>query len=279
MRRRRLGIELRRLRDTVGLTIEQVAKRLEVSKPTVSRIETGRVSVKASTLRHLLDLYGVDEADREPLVTLARQGRQHGWWHKDADALPEWFEPYVGLEAEATGIRNFTIDLIPGMLQTERYAQAIFDAVRPPMTTRQAERGVAVRMARQQRLVEENPPALWAVIDQAALHRPIGSVEIMRDQLLRLVDLAALPNITVQVLPYTAGAHAALTCPFIILEFHNDPTVVYLESLTDGIYLDKASEINRYTLVFDHIRATALSEQKSVDLIVKAAKESEQQWG
>lgn len=276
VRRRRLGIELRRLRESGGLTIEQVGKHLEVSKPTVSRMETGRVGVKASTLRHLLDLYGVAEAEREPLVTLARQGRELGWWHKDADALPEWFEPYVGLEAEATALRNFTIDLIPGMLQTEGYAHAVYEAGRPPMTEREIERGVAVRMARQRRLAEENPPALWAVIDEAALRRQIGGPAIMRDQLLRLVDLAALPNITVQVLPCQAGAHAAMTCPFIVLEFESDPAVVYFETLTDGIYLDKPSEISRYTLVFNHLRASALSEQRSVALMVKAAKEVEQ---
>lgn len=276
VRRRRLGIELRRLREAQGLTIEQVAKNLEVSKPTVSRIETAHVGVRASTLRHLLDLYGVAETERDPLVALARQGREHGWWHKDSSVLPEWFEPYVGLEAEATAVRNFTIDLIPGMLQTEGYALAVYEAVRPTMADREIERGVAVRMGRQRRLAEETPPALWAVIDEAALRRPIGSPVIMRDQLLRLVDLAALANITVQVLPFRAGAHAALTCPFIVLEFENDPPVVYLETLTDGLYLDKAPEISRYTLVFDHLRASALSEQESVALMVKVAKDLEQ---
>lgn len=275
VRRRRLGIELRRLRETAGLTGDEVAERLEWSTTKVSRIETGRVGVHPNDVRYLLDLYGVtDEDDREALVRIARESRRPGWWHSYADVLPAWFEVYVGLEAAADSVWTYQGQLVPGLLQTKDYARAAFEAVGPFGAPDDIERSLDLRMQRQQLLTKEDPLKLWAVLDESVLRRPVGGEVVMRTQLQRLRQVAELANVILQVLPLRAGAHAAMDWPFSILKFsEGDPDVAYVDTLTGAIYADREADVARYRLVFDHLRALSLSPRESIALIAQIEKE------
>jgi transcriptional regulator with XRE-family HTH domain len=275
VRRRRLGIELRRLREAAGLTGEDVAGRLEWSATKVSRIETGRVRAHPGDVRDLLDLYGVaDEEIRDGLIAIAREARKKGWWHSYGDVLPRWFEVYVGLEAAAQALWNYQGQLVHGLLQTEDYARAAFQATGFFTTPEEIERGVQLRVARQALLDRDGPLTLWAILDEAVIRRPVGGREVMRRQLAKLAEAADSSSVTLQVLPTSAGAHAAMDFPFTILRFPaGEPDVVYLESLTSALYLERAEDLARYTLVFDHLRAAALSPTESVPLIAAVAKE------
>ncbi len=277
VKRRRLGIELRQLREAAGVSIEEAAKHLDVSYSTVSRIETGRVRVRVRDLRDLLDLYGVaDERKREALFTLAREAREKGWWHSYSDVLSTPHAVYIGLEAEAAAIRTYQTQLIPGLLQTEEYARAIVRGGRRWTTHDEIEKFVQARMSRQKLLTRADPLEFWAILDEAALRRHVGGAKVMRDQLQRLLEAAEQPNITIQVLPFTTGTHAAMTAgSFVILEFpeQSDPEVVYLENPLNSFYLEREHEIRWYTLTFDHLRASALSSDESVALIREVAKD------
>lgn len=259
--RRRLGIELRRLREAAGLIGEQVATRMEWSETKVSRIETGRVRVHHGDVRDLLDLYGVtDEETRDALIGLARQTGRKGWWHTYEDALPSWFDVYVGLEDAATSIQIYQALLVDGLLQTEHYARALIEAMRVDDTPDEVERRVALRMARQDLLTKERAPRFWFVVDEGALRRPVGNRGVMRLQLEHLIEVSELPNVTLQMLPFEAGAYAAMGFPFTVLDFGGaDPGVVYVENLTSAQYLEREEDIERYRLMFDHLRAAALS--------------------
>ncbi|MCP3798093.1 helix-turn-helix domain-containing protein [Allokutzneria sp. A3M-2-11 16] len=272
VRRRRLASELRRLREAAGLTCEDVAGHLECSAAKVSRIETGRTGVNPRDVRDMLQLYGVEGDRQDALVELSRMARQKGWWHNYSDVLTGAF---AGMEAEAASIRCYQAQLVPGLLQTEDYARSVFRAVRPKADTDDVERRVAARRARQSILERDQPPKLWMVIDEAVLHRKVGGDEVMREQLDYLVEMTAQPNIELQVLPFGVGAHAAADGPFVILGFPDpiDPTVVYLDTLTSGLYLEKPEEIRWYGTVFDHVRAAALGTEESVALIASRAKE------
>lgn len=276
VQRRRLATELRRLREDADLTIERVAERLMCSPSKISRLETGRRTINPRDVRDLLDLYGVPDEDREALIDLAREARQkRGWWHAYADALPEWFETYVGLETEASSLRTFENHLMPGLLQTTEYARAVIEAVRPSVPPDEIERRVAARMTRQDILTRNNPLHLWAILDESVLRRMVGGRGVMRLQLDHLLDMGARPHVTVQVLPFEAGAHAAEASSFAMLSFPEpaDPDAVYLEDLTSSLYLEKPEDLVRYTLVFDHLRGTALSDTDSAGLIRGVAKD------
>jgi transcriptional regulator with XRE-family HTH domain len=269
VRRRRLAGELRRLRDQAQLTIDDVAEKLTCSASKISRIETGHVGVTPKDTRELLKLYGVDPDQLEALVQLSREARKKGWWH----AYNEVFTgAFVGLEAETSSLRAYQALLVPGLLQTEDYMRAVIRAARPDATDAQVQKRVKARLARQRLLIDPDPPRYWAVIDEAVLCRTVGGAPVMRDQLKWLVSRATLPHVTVQVLPFRAGAHAGMEGPFLILGFPEqaDPDVVYVDNTTTGIYLEEPSEILRYTLMFDHLRAAALAPDDTLTRITEA---------
>jgi transcriptional regulator with XRE-family HTH domain len=275
IRRRRLALELRRLRETAGLTCEQVAEHLECSASKISRVETGRVSVSPRDVRDMLDLYDVPGEQRESLVQLARDSRQKGWWHAYSDTMLPQFATYLGLESAASEIRIYEVNLIPGLLQTEDYARAVIRAGMMNSPSEDVERSVALRMARQPAVTRDDPPKVWAVMDEAALRRRVGGASLMRMQLEHLLTQAQLPNVAVQVIPFAGGAHPAMGRPFVILVFPDrvDTDVVYLEDLTSSLYLEDVAEVDRYNVFFNHLRATALSFADSSALIASVLKE------
>ncbi len=275
VRRRRLALELRRLREAARLTCEEVAEHLECSASKISRVETGRVSVSPRDVRDMLELYGVPAGQRESLVQLARDSRQKGWWHAYSDTMQPQMATYIGLESAASEIRIYEVSLIPGLLQIEDYARAVIRAGMVNSPAEDIERRVALLMARQPAVVREDPPKVWAVLDEAALRRRVGGAGVMRLQLEHLLAQAALPNVAVQVIPFGGGAHPAMGRPFIILVFPErvDTDVVYLEDLTSALYLEDVAEVDRYNVFFNHLRATALSFDDSAAMIASVLKE------
>ncbi|ONI70651.1 transcriptional regulator [Actinosynnema sp. ALI-1.44] len=270
VRRRRLASELRRLREAARLTIEEVGERLECSASKISRIETGHVGVTPRDARDLLELYGVSPDRLEALVQLSREARKKGWWH----AYNEVFTgAFVGLESDASSLRAFQALLVPGLLQTEDYTRAVMRSIRPDWTEAEVERRVIARMERQRLLTDSDPPNYWAVVDEAVLLRTVGGPGVMHKQLLRLREISTLPNVTLQVVPFDAGAHSSMDGPFLILGFPEqmDPDVVYVDTTTGGVYLEEHSDVQRYTLMFDHLRASAASPDDSVHLVSRAA--------
>jgi transcriptional regulator with XRE-family HTH domain len=276
VRRRRLALELRRLREAARLTCEEVAEHLECSASKISRVETGRVSVSPRDVRDMLELYGVPAEQRESLVQLARDSRQKGWWHAYSDTMQPQMATYIGLESAASEIRIYEVSLIPGLLQTEDYARAVIRAGMVNSPAEDIERRVALLMARQPAVVRDDPPKIWAVLDEAALRRRVGGAGVMRLQLEHLLAQAALPNVAVQVIPFGGGAHPAMGRPFIILVFPErvDTDVVYLEDLTSALYLEDVAEVDRYNVFFNHLRATALSFDDSAAMITSVLKET-----
>lgn len=270
VRRRRLASELRRLREAAGLTIDEVGDKLECSASKISRIETGHVGVTPRDVRDMLELYPIDADQREALVQLAREARKKGWWH----AYNEVFTgSFVGLESDASSLHAHQALLVPGLLQTEDYTRAVHKAIRPDQPDEEIERRVLARLARQKLLEDPQPPEYWAIIDEAVLHRVVGGPDIMRTQLNRLIDAAEMPHVTLQAVPFGAGAHAGMEGPFLILGFPEqaDPDVVYVENTTTGSYLEEPSDVYRYTLMFDHLRASALNTSETLRMVKDAA--------
>jgi transcriptional regulator with XRE-family HTH domain len=271
VRRRRLGIELRRLRDDAGLTIEQVAGALECSDSKISRIETGQVGATPRDVRDMLQLYGVAGQRRDALLQSAREARQRDWWQAYSDTL---IVPLVGMEAAASSIRVYETLLVPGLFQTRQYAGTVIRTVRPDLRPEEVERWVEFRMARQSLLARDLPPALSAVLDEALLRRPVGGLAAMGEQLHHLARVAALPTVTLQVLPFAAGHHAGMSGAFTIFSFPepDDPDVVYLEHTKSDLYLESEEEVRRYASAFDQLRAMALPPDDSVALVVALAR-------
>jgi transcriptional regulator with XRE-family HTH domain len=265
VRRRELGALLRALRTEKGLTVEQVAEQLLCSPSKVSRMETGQGAATLRDIRDLSNLYGVtDESSREHLMRLALEGKQQGWWQ--AYDLP--YEKYVGLEEEAVSIHGYQSSVVPGLLQTTDYARALHEAAEPKLSPEIIERRVEVRLIRQQLLARERPPRFVEVIDEAALHRVVGGVAVMRRQLERLMEACRLPYVTIQVVPFSVGAHPALESNFKILELPApSPDVVYVEGLVGSFYLERAEELDSFNRVFEKLQAMALDPDKSVELI------------
>jgi transcriptional regulator with XRE-family HTH domain len=271
VRRRRLGMELRRLREEADYTLERVAESLECSDSKISRIETGQVGATPRDVRDMLELYGVNGKQRDELMQLAREGRQRGWWNTFDDQV---IRTLIGFEAAATSVHVYEAMVVPGLLQTVDYATAVIGAVRPGLRPEEIERRVEVRTARQRDLTQADPPALWVIIDEAALRRPVGGREVMREQLGRLIDAAAWPTVTLQVLPLDAAEHAGMDGSFTIYEFSEpDPGVVYLENATSDLYLETPEELRRYTRLFDHLRAAALKPKNSCEFLTELAGE------
>jgi transcriptional regulator with XRE-family HTH domain len=267
VRRRELGALLRALRNEKGLTVEQVAERLLCSPSKVSRMETGHGVATLRDIRDLCDLYGItDQAERDRLTRLAREGKQQGWWQSyDLD-----FATYVGLEAEAAGIKYYQSSIVPGLLQTPDYARAMYEAGVPKFTPERINEHIEVRLTRQRLLVQNPPVRLEVVLDEAVLHRMVGGRAVMRAQLDRLIEVSKQPNVTMQVIPYSVGAHPAMDSTFNILEFADSvPSVVYVEGLVGWIYVERPQDIERYQQVFEHLRTVALSPRESIELLVR----------
>ena len=274
LRARRLALELLRRREAAGLTREEAARQLEWSTSTIFRIETGRSRPQPGNVRVLLELYGVSGPERDGLIRLAREARQPGWWHSFRDVLPNPYEVFIGLEAGAASIRNFEPIVVPGLLQTEEYARQMSRGGPRELDRDDIERRVQVRMERQRILPREDRPRLWTVIDEAVIRRAVGGSEVMREQLRHLIDSAEQGKTTLQVVPFSAGAHAGTTGPFIILDFPEptDPAVVYVETLAGDLYLEERADVDRYTLAFDRLLAAALHPDDSVRLVQEAAR-------
>ncbi|MEU6831641.1 helix-turn-helix transcriptional regulator [Nocardia beijingensis] len=258
-----LGSRLRQLREGCGISREAAGDAIRGSHAKISRLELGRTGFKERDLQDLLSLYGVvDPAERETYFELARRANDPGWWQHYSDLLPAWFETYIGLEQAATTIRTYEAQFVPGLLQTADYARAVIQLGNSDET----ERRVAIRMRRQQILYRVAAPTLWAVIDENALRRPVGGVEVLREQIEHLVTMAERPNIRIQVLPYAAGGHSAAGGPFSILRFPEPelPDIVYTEQLTSSLYFDKQRDVELYMSVMNRISVEALSPADSV---------------
>ena len=252
VRRILVGAQLRRLREAKGITREDAGYRIRASESKISRMELGRVGFKERDVVDLLEMYGVaDGAEREALVSLARGANTAGWWHQYADVLPDWFQTFVGLEEAASVLRVYEVQFVPGLLQTPSYARAVMTRGWPGALEEEIERRVNMRITRQDLLTKQNGPRLWAVVDEAALRRPVGSREVFRSQLEHLIEATQNVRITLQVTPFASGGHAAEAGAFTIMRFPEEdlPDVVYLEQLTSALYLDKREDVERYSEV------------------------------
>lgn len=283
LRRRRLATELKRLRTEAGLSGEEAAAALmekggRWSHTKISRIETGQVGVHHGDVADLLDLYEVssDSNLRAELIALARESGKKGWWHQQyGDVLRAPYSPYLDFEASAKSIRAVQGALVPGLLQTADYARAVIASVRVDATSEQIERFVDLRMKRRDVLAGDSPLQLWAILDEAVLHRLVGGVEVMRSQLRHLVTAQETVNVVLQVIPYAAGEHPGMDAPFTLIEFDDEaaPDVVYQEHLGNALYLEEPDEVRQYTLLYNHLQAAALSPKDSIKMIDAVAKE------
>lgn len=274
VRRRRLGQELRRLREQKGMTAEEVAERLLVSQSKISRLENGRRSISQRDVRDLCGVYEVeDHRVVDSLMQMAKDSRQQGWWHTFGD-IP--YSVYIGLETDAASLRIYDPQVVPGLLQTRFYAEALISGALPETPQADIEKRVQVRMRRQDRIrTSENPLRLWTVLDEAALRRKVGSPSLMRDQLEYLVEQSNLPHVTVQVIPFDMGAHPGLNGQYAILEFPDaaDSSVVYIEGVTSDLYLEKSADVQKYSVMYEHLRAQALNPEQSREFISNIAKD------
>jgi transcriptional regulator with XRE-family HTH domain len=278
VRRMLVGAQLRRLRNANGISREQAAEAIRASAWKIHRLENGQVSFKERDVIDLLRLYGVaDPGEVAAFVILAREANQPGWWHHYGDVLPQWFRAYVDLESAAVLIRSYEAQFVPGLLQTEEYMRAVIQGALLDDTPDVAEQRVQLRLTRQNLLDREDAPRLWAVVDEAALRRPVGSREVMRTQLERLIEAADLPNVTLQVLPFAAGAHPAMVGAFSILRFPEPelPDVVYLEHLTNALYLEKREDVEEYLHVIDTICLRAARPDRTIEILGRILKENE----
>ncbi|MDN3359291.1 helix-turn-helix transcriptional regulator [Actinomadura sp. DC4] len=273
MRERRLATELRRLREASALTLEEAAQRLGWSKTKLSRIENVLRRVDVPEVEGLLELYGVAGQRHEALIKFTRTAGQRDWW--DAEPLRTDYVTYIGLEAEAEALSCYSMGVIHGLLQTEDYAHQVIQAalmrIKPPSAVG---RRVAVRATRQAVLTERDEPLrFWSIIDEAVLNREIGGKEVMRAQYERLLELAELPNVTLQVMPAAAGAHPGVIGSFSILHFPEQyfPDVVYVESMTGALYIEDESQVHTHTLAFEQMQSTALNPGESAKLIGRRA--------
>ncbi|MBC2907434.1 Scr1 family TA system antitoxin-like transcriptional regulator [Streptomyces cupreus] len=274
VRRRRLGQELRRLRELKGMTAEEVAERLLVSQSKISRLENGRRSISQRDVRDLCGVYEVeDHRIVDSLMQMAKDSRQQGWWHSFGD-IP--YSVYIGLETDAASLRVYDPQVVPGLLQTKSYAEALISGALPEVAPTDVDKRVQVRLRRQERIsAPENPLRLWAVLDEAALRREVGSRHVMIEQLEHLIEMSRLPHVTVQLIPFAMGAHPGVSGQYAILEFPDaaDSSVVYIEGVTSDLYLEKAQDVQKYSVMYEHLRAQALNADQSREFIAKAAKD------
>ena len=272
-----LGAQLRRLRETAGISAEKAGYEIRASRSKISRMETGRVGLKPRDVEDLLTLYGVtSEPQRDKVVALARRSRSPEWWAKYHDILPDWFETYLGLESAATSIRSFEMQFVPGLFQTEDYARAVTNLGHQTAPPDAIERRVGLRLKRQHLLTRAAPPRIWSVIDEAVLRRPIGGPAVLRAQLEHLIEAAAMPQVTLQVVPFARGGHAGASGSFTILRFTEQDLldVVYVEQLTSALYLEQRADVEHYLEVMDQLSTEALTPADTVGFIEQIAKET-----
>ncbi|MFE1171083.1 helix-turn-helix domain-containing protein [Streptomyces sp. NPDC058773] len=271
-----LGTQLRRLREEAGITREAAGDAIRGSHAKISRLELGRVSCKERDVADLLTLYGVtDEAVRADFLKLANRTSSPGWWHQYGDVLPGWFETHIGLEEAASVIRTYEVQFVPGLLQTADYARAVAQLGHPRSSPEEIERRVRLRVQRQELLTLPDAPRVWAVIDEASLRRPLGGPEVMTGQLRHLLKMTELPNVTLQIAPFSLGGLAAAGGPITILRFLEPdlPDIVYLEQLTSALYLDKRDDVDHYLAVMDRLSAQSESPRESVAILERLLKQ------
>ncbi|WBO69258.1 helix-turn-helix domain-containing protein [Streptomyces camelliae] len=265
-----LGSQLRRLREARGITREAAGYSIRASESKISRMELGRVSFKVRDVEDLLTLYGItDEAERQSLLSLAREANVAGWWHSYTDVLPSWFPTYVGLEGAASLIRVYEVQFVHGLLQTEEYARAVVRRGMKGASPDDVERRVALRLERQRHLFAADAPEFHIVLDEAALRRPYGDREVMRDQLQHLIDVSERPNVRLQVMPFSFGGHSGESGAFTILSFPDADLsdVVYLEQLTSALYLDKREDVAQYEQALKELQQDSPGPDESRDLL------------
>ncbi|MBZ4321098.1 helix-turn-helix domain-containing protein [Streptomyces huiliensis] len=275
VRLRRLAAELRRLRKSAGLTREEVTGQTGINTATLYRIETARVRPQQRTLTALLDLYGVTAKQRGEIVALSQGASSQGWLRPYHSELPEEYTAYISFEAEARAVRNYESLFIPGLLQTEEYARAVIKGVLPMASTREIEQRVQARVERQAVLTKADPLTLWAIMDEAALRRLVGGPAVMHEQLKRLAAVAQEPQVTLQVIPFSAGAHAGMPGSFVLMSFPEveDPEIIYIDSMAGDLFLEAEADVRRYGGLFDNLRAVALSPDDTLNLIAELAQE------
>ena len=270
VRRMLVGAQLRRLRTEAGLSRDQAGEAIRASEWKIHRLENGQVGFKERDIIDLLRLYGVTDPDEvAAFLLLTREANDPGWWQHYGDVLPRWFRTYVDLESAATLIRTYEGQFIPGLLQTDDYMRAVVQGAHLAESAEEVGRRVRLRLARQTLLTREQPPRLWAVVDEAAMRRPVGGREVMRGQLERLIEATKLPNVTLQILPFDVGAHPAMVGSFSVLRFPEEelPDVVYLEHLTSALYLNKPEEVDQYLHVMESICVQAAPPDQTVALL------------
>ncbi|NUS05868.1 MAG: helix-turn-helix domain-containing protein [Nonomuraea sp.] len=271
-----LGSQLRKLREAKNVSREEAGHLIRGSESKISRMELGRVGFKERDVADLLTLYGVvDQQARAAVLDLVSTANEPGWWHRFNDVLPTWFQAYVGLEEAAARIRTYEVQFEPGLLQTKEYAKAVVTAGSAGIAAEEIARRVDLRLERQRIFDRPDGPVFWAVIDEAALRRPIGGVEVMRAQIEHLVDLMRQPNITIQVMPFSFGGHSAEGGAFSILRFPDRdlPDVVYVEQLASALYLDKREDVDRYTEVMERLCAVSTTPDETIELLRTIAEE------
>ncbi len=272
-----LGIQLRRFREAAGVTPEQAGTRIRGSRSKISRMETGRVGFKIRDVTDLLALYGVtDEHVRSQFLDLTRQSAEPDWWAKFSDVLPEWFETYLGLESAASTIRSFEIQFVNALFQTEDYARAVTMLGHQAAQPGEIEHRVALRLKRQRLLTRPSPPRIWSIMDESVLRRPVGGPAVLRAQLQRLIELAGMPQVTIQVVPFVRAGHAGESGSFTFLRFEERalPDVVYIEQLTSAIYLEQRPDVEHYLEVMDQLSAEALPPAITRRFIEQVAQET-----
>ncbi|MEV4113035.1 helix-turn-helix transcriptional regulator [Nonomuraea sp. NPDC049695] len=271
-----LGSQLRKLREAKNVTREEAGHLIRGSESKISRMELGRVGFKERDVADLLTLYGVvDKQARAAVLDLVATANEPGWWHRFNDVLPTWFQAYVGLEEAAARIRTYEVQFVPGLLQTKEYARAVVTAGSAGIGAEEISRRVDLRLERQRMFERQDGPVFWAVIDEAALRRPIGGVEVMRAQIEHLVELMRQPKITIQIMPFSFGGHSAEGGAFSILRFPDPdlPDVVYVEQLASALYLDKREDVDRYTEVMERLCAVSTTPDETVGLLRTIADE------
>jgi transcriptional regulator with XRE-family HTH domain len=239
-----LGARLRKLREAAGVSREDAGYAIRGSESKISRLELGRTGCKLRDVGDLLDLYQVSEGERATLLAMADSANAIGWWQQYGDAVPAWFAPYLGLEQAAEVIRCYEVQFVPGLLQTRDYARAVLQITAGENPELDTEQQVVVRMRRQQVLHRPRPPRLWAVIDEAALRRPIGGAAVARAQLEHLIEIARFSHVSIQVAPFSSGGRAVASGPITMLRFPEAelPDMVYLEQHATAVYLSKPAD-------------------------------------
>ena len=271
-----LGNQLHRFREAAGVSPEQAGYEIRASRSKISRMENGRVRFKERDVTDLLTMYGVTDAKtRAAMVSLVRQANAQGWWTKYGDVTADWFEGYLGLEMAASVIRSFELQFVHGLFQTEAYARAVTMLGHTAAPEEEIERRVSLRLKRQELLTSPEPPQVWSVIDEGALRRPVGGRKVMRTQLNRLVEVAELRYVTIQVVPFDRGGHAAAGGSFTVLRFSEAdvPDVVYIEQLTSSLYLDKRDDVDHYLEVMNQLSTEALTPARTVRFIAEITRE------